>query len=311
MATSNTQYHQPVMLQESLAGLAIQSNGIYVDLTFGGGGHSCAILEQLTTGKLISFDQDADAAAIAATIQHPAFIFIQANARFLNRFLAFNDIKQVDGILADLGFSSHQIDTADRGFATRLEGPLDMRMDQNTELTAGQIINTYSCQELKRILSEYGELRNASAIAKSIVATREKQPVTTTNMLAVVVSPFAPPRQHAQFLAKVFQAFRIEVNNELESLQVWLSQSTQLLKRGGRLVVISYHSLEDRLVKRFIKTGNFEGEPVKDIYGNILRPFLPMTSKVTMPTEAEMLANSRARSAKLRIGEKRIEDVVF
>ncbi len=311
MANNNTAYHQPVMLQESLAGLAIKSNGVYIDLTFGGGGHSCAILERLTTGKLISFDQDSDAAAIAATIHHPAFTFIKANARFLNRFLAFNKIEHVDGILADLGLSSHQIDTADRGFATRLAGPLDMRMDQHTEITASQIINTYPFQDLKRILSEYGELRNAAAIAKAIVENREKQPITTTDMLVALVSPFSPPRQDAQFLAKVFQAFRIEVNNELEALQVWLAQSTQFLKRGGRLVVISYHSLEDRLVKRFIKTGNFEGEPMKDIYGNILRPFVPINNKVTMATAEETIANPRARSAKLRIAEKCIEEILI
>lgn len=304
MSTINTHYHQPVMLQESLAGLAIKPDGIYVDLTFGGGGHSRAILEQLTTGKLISFDQDADAAAVAWTIQHPAFTFIQANARFMSRFLTFHKIDSVDGILADLGVSSHQIDTAERGFATRLAGPLDMRMDQSTEVTASQVINNYASQDLTKILSTYGELRNAAAVAKAIVATREQQPIMTTDMLTAVVSPLAPPRQQSQFLAKVFQALRIEVNDELVALQDWLNQSSQLLKEGGRLVVISYHSLEDRLVKRFIKTGNCEGELEQDIYGNIYRSFVPIKTKVTIPTEEEIKANPRARSAKLRVGEK-------
>lgn len=304
MSTINTHYHQPVMLQESLAGLAIKPDGIYVDLTFGGGGHSRAILEQLTTGKLISFDQDADTAAVAATIQHPAFTFIKANARFMSRFLTFYKIDSVDGILADLGVSSHQIDTAERGFATRLAGPLDMRMDQSTEVTASQVINNYASQDLTKILSTYGELRNATAVAKAIVAAREQQSITTTDMLTAVVSPFSPPRQQSQFLAKVFQALRIEVNDELVALQDWLNQSSQVLKEGGRLVVISYHSLEDRLVKRFIKTGNCAGELEQDIYGNIYRSLVPIKTKVTVPTEEEVKANPRARSAKLRVGEK-------
>ncbi len=307
MSIMNTKYHQPVMLQESLDGLAIKPDGIYIDTTFGGGGHSCAILEHLQTGKLISFDQDADAAAIAATIEHPAFTFIQANARFLSRFLIFHQIQKVDGILADLGVSSHQIDTATRGFSTRLGGPLDMRMDQGTDMTASQIINTYTCQQLTNILSTYGELRNAVIIAKAIVEARDKQALTTTDMLTEVVLPFAPPRQSAQFLAKVFQALRIVVNDELGALQDWLLQSKELLHPGGRLVVISYHSLEDRLVKRFIKTGNFEGDLQQDIYGNIFRPLVPIKSKVTTATEAEIMANPRARSAKLRIGERIME----
>ncbi len=308
MATSNTHYHHPVMLEESLAGLAIKPDGIYVDITFGGGGHSRAILERLTTGKLFSFDQDADAAAIAATIKDKRFKFIQSNARFMENFLVFHKIQRVDGIIADLGVSSHQIDTAERGFSTRLDGPLDMRMDQSTDLTASYVINKYPYQDLQKIFFEYGELRNAIAIAKAIVAAREKQPITTTSMLKELVLPFAPPKQHAQFLAKVFQALRIEVNNEIGILKVWLDQSRDFLTRNGRLVVISYHSLEDRIVKRFIKTGNCEGKVEMDLYGNTYIPIEPIKTKVTIPTEAEIAANPRARSAKLRVGEKCIEE---
>lgn len=301
---ANTVYHQPIMLQESLEGLAIKPDGIYVDTTFGGGGHSQVILNHLTTGKLFAFDQDGDAAAIAATINHPAFTFIQANARFLQRFLAFHQIQQIDGLLADLGVSSHQIDTAERGFSTRLAGPLDMRMDQSSNLTASQIINSFTGEQLTHILRIYGELHAAPKITKALLAARAKQPITTTQALKDIVLPFAPPRQHAKFLAQVFQALRIEVNDELGALQAWLEQSKQLLKPGGRLVVISYHSLEDRLVKRFIKTGNFEGDLQKDLYGNPLQPFIPISSKVIVPSEEELAANPRARSAKLRVGER-------
>lgn len=299
---TNNSYHQPVMLKESIAGLAINPTGMYVDITFGGGGHSQAILNHLTTGKLFAFDQDADAAAIAATIHHPAFIFIQANARFLQRFLAFHQVQQIDGLLADLGMSSHQIDTAERGFSTRLAGPLDMRMDQNSTLTASHLVNTYTWEQLAHVLRTYGELRAAPAIAKALLSARAKEPITTTQVLKDIVFPFAPPRQHAKFLAQVFQALRMEVNDELGALQSWLAQSKQLLKPGGRLVVISYHSLEDRLVKRFIKTGNFEGNLQKDFYGNPLQPFVPGFNKVIVPTEKEILANPRSRSAKLRVG---------
>jgi 16S rRNA (cytosine1402-N4)-methyltransferase len=302
--TTNNTYHQPVMLRESLEGLAIQPNGIYVDLTFGGGGHSRAILNHLTTGKLFAFDQDADAAAVAATIQHPAFTFIQANARFLQRFLAFHQVKQIDGLLADLGVSSHQIDTAERGFSTRLAGPLDMRMDPNSSFTASQVVNAYTWEQLTHILRTYGELHAAPKIAKALLAARAKQPITTTQALKDIVLPFAPPRQRAKFLAQVFQALRMEVNDELGALQAWLEQSKQLLKPSGRLVVISYHSLEDRLVKRFIKTGNFEGDLPKDFYGNPLQPFVPVFKKVMVPSEEELATNPRARSAKLRVGER-------
>lgn len=308
MPKSNIHYHQPVMLEESLAGLAIKPDGIYVDITFGGGGHSRAILKRLTTGKLFSFDQDADAAAIAARITDKRFKFIQSNARFMENFLVFHKIQCVHGIIADLGVSSHQIDTAERGFSTRLDGPLDMRMDQSTDLTASYVINKYPYQDLQQIFFEYGELRNALAIVKAIVAAREKQAITTTTMLKDVVLPFAPPKQHAKFLAKVFQALRIEVNNELGILKVWLDQSRDFLTHRGRLVVISYHSLEDKIVKRFIKTGNCEGKMEKDLYGNTYIPIEPVKTKVTVPKEAEIAVNSRARSAKLRVGEKCIEE---
>ncbi|ACE06275.1 hypothetical protein Aasi_0908 [Candidatus Amoebophilus asiaticus 5a2] len=297
-------YHQPVLLEESLQGLAIQPDGIYIDTTFGGGGHAKAILAQLKRGKLFAFDQDEDAESIASTWHDPNFTFIRANSRFIQRFLAYHQIEKIDGLIADLGVSSYQIDTALRGFSTRSEGPLDMRMDQSSSLTASQIVNTYSFEALTQLFRTYGELHSAPALAKALIAARTKHPIETTQSLKEIALPFSPPRKSAKFLAQVFQALRIEVNDELGALKSLLEQSLQLLKPGGRLVIISYHSLEDRLVKRFIKTGNFEGELDKDMYGNPLQPFVPVYKKAIVPTEEELVINSRSRSAKLRVGER-------
>ncbi len=292
------------MLTESLQGLAIQPQGIYVDLTFGGGGHSQAILAHLKGGRLLAFDQDQEAAQVASQLKDPAFTFIQANARFMDRFLAFHGVTQVDGILADLGVSSYQIDTPERGFSTRTNGFLDMRMDRSAKLTAQELINNCSLESLTDLLQAYGEVRPARKLARAILNFRAKQPIQTTGELKAIVEPFAPPNKIAKLLAQVFQAFRIVVNDEIGALQAILAQSQQVLKPGGRLVVLSYHSLEDRLVKRFIKTGNFEGESQKDVYGNLIRPFKPLSSKPITPTQEEVTINPRARSAKLRIGER-------
>ncbi|MHB9147310.1 MAG: 16S rRNA (cytosine(1402)-N(4))-methyltransferase RsmH [Candidatus Amoebophilus sp.] len=300
----SSRYHQPVLLEESLQGLAIQPDGIYIDTTFGGGGHAKAILAQLKGGKLFAFDQDEDAESIASTWHDPNFTFIRANSRFIQRFLAYHQVGKIDGLIADLGVSSYQIDTARRGFSTRSEGPLDMRMDQASSLTASQIVNTYSFEALTQLFRIYGELHSAPALAKALIAARTKHSIETTQSLKEIALPFAPPRKSAKFLAQVFQALRIEVNDELGALKSLLEQSLQLLKPGGRLVVISYHSLEDRLVKRFIKTGNFEGELDKDMYGNPLQPFIPVSKKAIVPTEEELAINPRSRSAKLRVGER-------
>jgi 16S rRNA (cytosine1402-N4)-methyltransferase len=297
-------YHQPVLLEESLQGLDIQPNGIYVDTTFGGGGHAKVILSRLKQGKLFAFDQDEEAELMSSNWNDSKFTFIRSNSRFIQRFLAYHQIEKIDGLIADLGVSSHQIDTSYRGFSTRLEGPLDMRMDQSSSLTASQIVNTYSFEALTQLFRMYGELHVAPALAKALIAARAKQPIDTTQALKEIALPFASPRKSAKFLAQVFQALRIEVNDELGALKSLLEQSLQLLKPGGRLVVISYHSLEDRLVKRFIKTGNFEGELEKDMYGNPLQPFLPISKKAIVSTEEELARNPRARSAKLRVGER-------
>lgn len=296
--------HIPVLRQESLAGLAIKPQGTYLDLTFGGGGHSKAILERLEGGKLFAFDQDQDAAQVASEVKDECFTFIRANARFLQRFLAFHGVHEVDGILADLGVSSHQIDTATRGFSTRSEATLDMRMDRESRLTAQEVINTYSLDQLTHLLKTYGEVRPARALARAIVTNRVHKPIDTTGELKGILQRFAPSGRTAKYFAQVFQAFRIEVNDELGALKAILEQSAKLLKKGGRLVVISYHSLEDRLVKHFIHKGNFEGEEQKDVYGNLIRPLSPIYRKPISPSEEEVQANPRARSAKLRVGER-------
>ncbi|MEO1218927.1 MAG: 16S rRNA (cytosine(1402)-N(4))-methyltransferase RsmH [Bacteroidota bacterium] len=296
--------HQPVLLAESLASLAIRPAGTYVDVTFGQGGHARAILQQLQGGRLLAFDQDQDAAVAAHQIQQAPFTFIRANAKFMQPFLAFHGVDAVDGIFADVGISSHQLDTADRGFATRLDARLDMRMDQENTCTAQHVVNTYAVEQLVQLLQNYGEIRPAYPVARAIDKARRQQAIRTTGELKGVVMPFAPRHKCAQYLARVFQAFRIEVNDELGALRDILRQSAQLLKPGGRLVVIAYHSLEDRLVKRFMRTGNFTGEPQQDVYGHLIRPLQAVGRKPIRPSEQEVQANPRARSAKLRVAER-------
>jgi len=298
-----SEYHRPVMLKESLEGLAIDPHGMYVDATFGGGGHSQAILDRLSNkGRLIAFDQDPDAEA--NTINDPRFMLLLQNFRHLKRFLRLHGVGQVDGILADLGISSHQIDTAERGFSTRFEGDLDMRMGQQGELTAFYVINSYLPDQLSQVLKTYGEIPNAQRVANAIVEIREQAPIKTTRQLTSILAPLAKGKP-AKYFAQVFQALRIEVNQEIAALKEFLIQSSEVLKEGGRLVVIAYHSLEDRLVKNYIKKGVFDGEAVKDFYGNPLMPFKPVVGKAIRPTEEEIAKNPRARSARLRIAEKR------
>jgi len=300
---NNTQtYHQPVLLEQSVSGLNINPVGIYVDVTFGGGGHSKEILKYLDkNGKLIAFDQDQD--ALANTIDDSRFILINENFRYIKRFLRFHEIRQVDGILADLGISSHQIDVAERGFSTRFDADLDMRMNQRNNLSAFDIINQYEEKELKRVFLEYGELKNAPKIAYTIANERKNQTIKNTKQLKQILEKLIPPHKSNKILAQIYQAIRIEVNQEIEALKEFLLQSVDLLKPKGRLSVISYHSLEDRLVKRFIRNGMFEGEPERDFFGNYTVPF-SIIEKLIVPSEQEIEQNSRARSAKLRIAEK-------
>ncbi len=297
-------YHKPVLLKESIDALQLHPEGIYVDLTFGGGGHSMAILEHLKGGKLFAFDQDSDAGENAARITSKSFTFIKNNFRYVDKFLKLHNVHQVDGILADLGVSSHQIDTPGRGFSTRFQGDLDMRMDKASSKTAKQVINTYSEEELHRIFGMYGEVRNAKSLAATIVKERMATKIQTVDNLKSVIGDLAPKGREFKYYAQVFQALRIEVNNELEVLKEMLTRSMHVLKPGGRLVIISYHSLEDRLVKNFINKGKFYGEVEKDIYGNEIKPLKSMTRKPVVATEEETLENNRARSAKMRIAEK-------
>ncbi len=297
------EYHNSVLLKESVDGLDINPDGIYVDVTFGGGGHSREILSRLgSNGKLFAFDQDLD--ALENTIEDERFTLINENFRYLKRFLRFHGVRNVDGILGDLGVSSHQFDVPERGFSTRFDAELDMRMNQNNELNANKVVNQYEELELKRILSEYGELSNASAIAKVIFEAREIEPITNTEQLKIVLSRFLPVHKSHKILAQIYQAIRIEVNQEIEVLKEFLEQSLEILKPNGRLSVISYHSLEDRLVKRYIKNGMFDGEPEKDFFGNFSVPFKSI-GKLIVPDFAEIKINNRARSAKLRIAEKK------
>jgi len=291
------------MLQESMVALAVKPEGTYVDLTFGGGGHAKAILSQLRGGRLLAFDQDEAAARVAKQLPNECFTFIRANARFMKQFLVFHGVHQVEGILVDLGVSSYQIDTAERGFSTRWDGRLDMRMDQASDLTAQEIVNTYSVVQLQQLLQNYGEVRNARTLSQAIVAARAARPICTTRELRILLQPWAPRGKEAKYYAQVFQALRIEVNDELNALREVLQQSVSLLKPGGRLVMLSYHSLEDRLIKNFLRSGNFIGELKKDVYGNILRPLNPIYRKPVTPSEEEIHTNNRARSAKLRAGE--------
>lgn len=297
-------YHKPVLLKESIEALQINSDGIYVDLTFGGGGHSMAILEQLKEGVLYAFDQDSDAAENAARITSKSFKFIKSNFKFVDKFLKLHGVKQVDGILADLGVSSHQIDTPERGFSTRFEGELDMRMDKDSSKSAKQVINKYDEKELHRIFGMYGEVRNAKSLAAAVVEARSQAPIRTNEDLKKILNEFAPRGREFKYFAQVFQALRIEVNNEMEVLQEMLTRGMNILKPGGRIVVISYHSLEDRPVKNFFNKGKFFGDVEKDVFGNQLKPLRAITRKPIMATEEEILENKRARSAKMRIAEK-------
>jgi len=296
-------YHNPVMLKESLEGLQIKPEGVYIDVTFGGGGHSKAILSQLKGGTLFAFDQDADAQA--QVLEHPNLVFTRANFQFAEQYLKLLQAGPADGLLADLGISSHQIDVPGRGFSTRWDGPLDMRMNTQSGQTAADVVNNYSEAELHRILGMYGELRNARTLALAIVKARSKQKISTTEELKKVINPFAPRGKEFKYQAQVFQALRIEVNQELQALEKLLEQCTRILKPGGRLVVMSYHSLEDRMVKHFMQAGNMEGILQKDLFGNIIRPFEPVTRKPLEASPEEVAANPRARSVKFRIAERK------
>ena len=296
-------YHIPVMLAQCTEGLAINPNGIYVDVTFGGGGHSREILKYLDQGHLYGFDQDAD--AVANIPEDSRFTFVQANFRDIKRYLRLYGVKQVDGILADLGISSHQIDEPSRGFSTRFSGDLDMRMNQSGELSAKVVLNTYEEGKLHKIFGIYGEVKNAKTLAQSIVAERAVKPFETTEGFTAFLKKFAPRGKEFKYFAQVFQALRIEVNDEMGALEEMLLSVVEILKPGGRLVVMSYHSLEDRLVKNLITKGKFQGDVEKDFYGNLLRPLEPISRGAVVADEAEIAANPRARSAKLRIAEKR------
>lgn len=296
-------YHTPVMLHECIDGLAIKPAGRYVDVTMGGGGHSLAILEQLGQGKLFGFDQDEDARRNAPADER--FVFIAQNFRYLKNYLKLYQALPVDGILADLGISSYQIDEPAKGFSTRFDGPLDMRMDQRRGTTAADIVNDYPEERLTEIFRIYGELTNARQVAYRLVNNRATQRIETTAQLCSTLRSLARPHTENKFLAQVFQALRIEVNDELGALKELLQQSVDVLAPGGRLVVLAYHSLEDRLVKNFMKTGNFEGTPVKDFYGNLICPFTNVTRKPIMASEEEETRNPRSRSARLRIAERK------
>ena len=296
------EYHKPVLLTESVDGLNIKPNGVYVDVTFGGGGHSREILKRIgENGKLIAFDQDED--ALQNALEDPRFLLINGNFRFIKRFLRFHGYHQVDGILGDFGVSSHQFDVAERGFSTRFDSELDMRMDQSSNLSAFEVINNYTETQLKDILFQYGEIRSAAGMARLIVEDRMRSPIRTTGQLKTVIGRFLPKHKEYKIQAQVYQAIRIEVNQELEALKEFLIQSNEVLKSGGRLSLISYHSLEDRLVKRFMRNGLFEGEPEKDVFGKFEVPFKPI-GKFQIPTQDEIKINNRARSAKLRVAEK-------
>jgi 16S rRNA (cytosine1402-N4)-methyltransferase len=296
------EYHNPVLLDESVSGLAIKKNGVYVDVTFGGGGHSRKILQHLgPEGKLFAFDQDKD--ALSNSVDDQRFTLINENFMFMKRFLRFHGITEVDGVLADFGVSSYQFDAPNRGFSIRFDAPLDMRMNQDDKVSAKTIINTYPEEELRRLFWEYGELRIAPALARTIVEARTERAIETTFELKNLLNKYLPKGKQNKILAQIYQAIRIEVNNELEVLKTFLMDSKEVLKQDGRLSVISYHSLEDRLVKRFIRNGMFEGEPERDMFGNFSVPFKKV-GKLIVPNAKEIKENNRARSAKLRIAQK-------
>ena len=296
------EYHNPVLLKETVGGLDIKQDGVYVDVTFGGGGHSKEILASLgPNGRLIAFDQDKD--ALLNTIDDPRFLLINENFRFMQRFLRFHGVKAVDGILADFGVSSHQFDEPERGFSIRFDAMLDMRMNQQDVLSAHSLVNTYEEEALRQVFWRYGELRTAPVLAKTIIQARQIAPIDTTFDLKTVLKKYLPQGRENKILAQIYQAIRIEVNQEIEVLKAFLLQTPSLLKTDGRLSIISYHSLEDRLVKRFIRNGLFEGEPEKDVFGNFEVP-LKKVGGLIVPTSAEIKSNNRARSAKLRIAKK-------
>jgi 16S rRNA (cytosine1402-N4)-methyltransferase len=295
-------YHIPALLNESIDGLNIRPDGIYVDVTFGGGGHSMEILKRLKTGKLIAFDQDEDAA-----VNVPAddrFLFLDQNFRFLKNNLLFNNVHSVDGLIADLGVSFHQFDEPDRGFTFRHDAPLDMRMNKNGKVTASILLNTLEESAMADIFYKYGELQNSRRIAREIVFARSRKPFASVNDMIEAIGKLAPFRQEHKFYARVFQSLRIAVNHEIDYLQEMLEQALEMLNPGGRLVTITYHSLEDRVVKNFMRAGNFAGEEKKDFYGNIQTPFRLINKKGTTPGDEEIANNNRARSARLRIAEK-------
>jgi 16S rRNA (cytosine1402-N4)-methyltransferase len=301
--TLTMDYHNPVLLHESVDGLAIKPDGIYVDVTFGGGGHSREILSRLgPNGKLFAFDQDED--ALANALADDRFTLINENFRFIKRFLRFYGVKSVDGILADLGVSSHQFDVPERGFSTRFDAELDMRMSQKNDLNAYRVVNEYDEANLKRIFLDYGELKNAPVLSRTIVEARENRLIKTTDELKAVLEKYLPERVRNKILAQIYQAIRIEVNQEMDVLKEFLELSLEILNPNGRLSVISYHSLEDRLVKRFVKNGMFEGEPERDFFGNFSVPFNTI-EKLIVPNNEEIKINNRARSAKLRVAEKK------
>jgi 16S rRNA (cytosine1402-N4)-methyltransferase len=295
-------YHVPALLEESVRGLNIRPDGIYVDVTFGGGGHSMEILKRIKKGKLIAFDQDED--AMRNVPDDKRLIFLNQNFRFLKNNLKFNGIDSIDGLIADLGVSFHQFDEPERGFTFRQDVPLDMRMNKKGSVTAASLLKTLDEASLAKILYDFGELVNSRRIAREIVTARAVSPLTTVSDMIKAIGKLAPPRQEHKFYARVFQALRIAVNHEIDFLKEMLEQSLELLKKDGRLVVITYHSLEDRVVKNFMRTGNFEGEEKKDFYGNLITPFRIINKKGTVPDEIEIEDNKRARSARLRIAEK-------
>jgi len=302
----NTVYHTPVLLHESVDALCIKPAGVYVDVTFGGGGHSREILNRLgNKGRLLAFDRDADAAN--NTINDKRFTLIRNNFRYLRNLLRHEGVQQVDGILADLGVSSYQFDTAERGFSFRFEAALDMRMNQQSDLTAAKVLNTYSEKDLQHIFKWYGEVENTPKVVRSIIARRNEQPLETVEALVDAIRPCISKQAEHKYLAKIFQALRIEVNAEMQALEQLLQQSLKLLKPAARLVVITYHSLEDRMVKNFMRTGNVEGKVEKDFFGKEQTPFIIVTKKAITPTEEEIQRNTRARSAKLRVAEMKID----
>jgi len=297
-------YHKPVMLRECIEALQIDPTGTYVDVTFGGGGHSKKILEKLSGGRLVAFDQDEDARREAEEIKDRSFTFCQANFMYMKRYLKLNGVTTVNGILADLGISSHQIDSPERGFSTRFDGPLDMRMDKTISLTAANILNEYSEDQLHKIFGMYGELKNAKTASKMIVQRRVTKPLQRTEDLKSTLQPIAPRGKENKYFAQVFQALRIEVNEEMRALEDFLHQCGEVIVNGGRLVIMSYHSLEDRMVKNYMNKGKVYGDVDKDFYGNEIKPFKAITRKPIEPTADEIAGNSRARSAKLRIAER-------